>query len=270
MWCSGALLFLIDYLVGAHKLIAKAEERQSTPLPIIFFFVPCGLFSEVNIYKLIAIHFCMLEKILDGIVTCEKYTVRVVDEGVHRLVDRTLATCGLKENWKRKNLATLLTGISGFTIYPMVAVSCFKDMIDHSIWGGHYQGEAYFDMSVLKSMLKIVALPRLIIFDLDNIQNSFEAAQSDGTQTGDKVYSHTSFSGIIRPYVLGTSLALLADGVVNQNAEHFKWGMLTLPYALSLYIRDNQSGGLLERIKQNVISLFRQHASAHTAARYTQ
>lgn len=71
----------------------------------------------------------MLEKILDGIVTAETYTVRIIDEGIHTAVDKTVKSIE-KNGFDRELQAFMLSCFSGFSAQIYVFVHNGREL-----WG---------------------------------------------------------------------------------------------------------------------------------------
>jgi hypothetical protein len=87
-------------------------------------------------------------------------------------------------------------------------------------------------------------------------------SNKDGTLSSPDVYSWQTIGGIARPYVLASSISLAGYGLIERNVPAFFYGLSALPYALSLYVRDSNSGGLIDKITNNIKNLFKAPAPA--------
>ncbi len=204
----------------------------------------------------------MLEKILDAIVTAETYTIRVADEGIHNLIDKTLTNYVERKGIPRNVVAAVLTGISGISILVMTGVNDLKELF--TLYSAKYNA-AKEDLAFLSSITRLMLISAYARIDINNLPKR-NTQQSDGTMTEDGLFSHQSFTGIIRPYVLLGSIGLIARGISASDTDALKYGSSLAAYALSLYIRDSQSGGLLNKIGEGVKSLFKSPAVQGSSA----
>ncbi len=198
----------------------------------------------------------MLEKLLDGIVTGETYTVRVIDEGVHHVVDR-FARKYTDNGTGRQKLACKLS----MATYAVSGLFLLAEAVDHSSFGSKYTNQIDHDLHFFSACAKLIMTKIFVCYDVMSIKERTPKKQANGEIAQDGIYSYQSLTGIARPYVLAFSLLSIVHGIKEGDFTFFKYGLSVLPYALSLYVRDDQSGGLLQRIKQgfdSAVNAFRQ------------
>ena len=100
------------------------------------------------------------------------------------------------------------------------------------------------------SALKYAPVGLVSVLDVFNLSESKQNSnQNDGTiAAGPEIYSHTSFTGVIRLYMLVGSILAIVYGLRKGYPTLVNYGISTLPLAVSMYVRDDQSGGLLQRV----------------------
>ena len=66
-------------------------------------------------------------------------------------------------------------------------------------------------------------------------------------------YERASIAQLFMQVSIG-SIAALFHGIKNRSMTEINYGTILLPFALSFYVRDDQSGGLLDKVKTNLIN----------------
>lgn len=220
----------------------------------------------------------MLESVIKGLRKFEEYAVRLPDEFVHRQISGPVEWIEKKYKFKRNTQAIVLflgtcayVGYAGhfipalnylfqesgeaFSLFHRAFEEGFKQILFDE--GGIFLKNAIKRRLVLElNALDYAPIGMMSAFDVFNLLKSRRnSAQNDGTvardgafENSEDVHSHVSLGGVVRPYLLGGSISAIAYGIWNGNQTSTNYGVSLLPTALSLYVRDDQSGGLLQRV----------------------
>lgn len=195
----------------------------------------------------------MLEKIVQTLQTFEKYTVRVTDESVHHLVNKAVVWIEKNKDVSREDQAFSLnvaTAFLGSAILPPTHYAIKSFSLHQDSWTESFV--PYIEM--IKTWCNYFPFLIGVKMDLAFYSPHNKHRQSDGTIAKD-VHSYSSFTGVIRPYALGASITGIVYGIINLDAETLEYSTVALPWTLSFYVRDDNSGGLLQKIKSKVKEL---------------
>lgn len=178
----------------------------------------------------------MLEKLLNSIKISEKYSVRLIDEVVYRLINEPVMLIEKRKGIPRKRQAVYL-GVAGTSIpsWLIFGAEGFKA----------FQNDQSIPYEILKNKCGYVLLQMFSFsFDLLPLNQEIKAQQRDGTIAENP---WDLFIRAIRPYALAGSVAGVAYGL-SRDLGIAQYSAVALPWVLSMYVRDENSGGLLEKI----------------------
>ncbi len=196
--------------------------------------------------------------LLDRIKDAEKYTVRVFDELVHKGIDRIV------EHYEEKGLprnrqARILSASSAIFYIYNIGTETIGEIHEY-MSGAKSQDFLSAHLSFMRGFAEISTLNIFMLYEKRNLKNNRQ--KNDGTAPGSvEVASYNSIGGIVRPYLLAGTLSSIVYGITEKDSGFFSYGFSTLPFALSLYVRDDQSGGLIDRIKTNIQNYFKKPAT---------
>jgi hypothetical protein len=214
----------------------------------------------------------MLEKLIQGLRKFEEYAVRLPDEYIHSKI--STASEWVERKWNisgNKQAATLSVSSWIYPVYVGGIIPLIKYFYQQNneafslAYRAFYEGfkevlseEGYVFLKNATKKYMDEALnawkysPIITVSFIDSLGFLFNRKnmKNDGTIAEPEIYSHTSLSGVVRPYLLGGAILAIAYGLKKGSPTLVNYGISMLPLAVSLYIRDDQSGGLLEKVRE--------------------
>ncbi len=203
----------------------------------------------------------MLEELLHVLQTSEKYTVRLVDEGIHKLVNKPVEWIEYK-GIPRKSQADSLRGTTGFGAAAIFLANFLESGYNffNALIIEDQNGDLAFSKfggEFLQSFGKYMPFVMGSSIDPDISRKNKKNYQSDGTIAGNPdASSYNSVTGMVRPYALAASVGAVVYGAMTGNNDALKYGALALPWVLSMYVRDDDTGGLFQKMHKNLKSMF--------------
>lgn len=220
----------------------------------------------------------MLERVISGLRAFEKYAVRLPDEYIHSKIAGAAEWVEHRSGISRNKQAIALS-VGGGAYAGIVGafVPALKTFYQQSVDGlslayksfseGFRQVLSEEGIPYLKNTLmgrlhielnSLRYAPLVITSVVDSIQLHLKKNnQSNGAITTNpphniqdlEIHSHTSLGGVTRPYLLAGSIFAIAYGLKRGNQTLVNYGVSMLPLAISLYVRDDKSGGFLQMVK---------------------
>lgn len=180
---------------------------------------------------------------LEKLITIEKYLVRLPDEFIYNRINEVVEHCQNK-GIPRRRQAYLLSLCSGYLFSGAIFYDFKVDIQNKS---------ADHLLEFMKATGGITALAAYFTEDLlDLMGPEIRTAASNY-----EVASYRSWEGKARPYILSSAFGLIGWGISHMDITYAVFGISTLPYALSLYVRDDQSGGFLKKVRERMRDFFR-------------
>ncbi|MBN2141920.1 hypothetical protein JW711_01195 [Candidatus Woesearchaeota archaeon] len=205
----------------------------------------------------------MLEKIIAGIKDAERYTVRLVDEGIYNAINIPVNYLE-KKGLNRKKTSQSLSITSIVSLFAMIAGEHIENARLHSNCKDSFN--SYYTRYLGEGIKGMGAYVHCMV-DLNMIEDSASDRDQNGAKTINK---SIEFARNIRPYALLATAASAGYAIFGEEASRiFTYAGMMLPWALSLYTRDGSSTGIWQEIKESAKSLFRQPALSHATNRRT-
>lgn len=201
----------------------------------------------------------MVKGLVKLVVDAEKYTVRVLDELVHKQVQKGVEHYEKKGINRTRQAASLTLGsalgyLGHFGAHALYEVACYfieglnkPELRRHSL--------LMMMQTNIEMIFKCAFSTFFFVHDVRTLPQ--QSKNNNGAIAQNDLPSYKSFKGIARPYLLTASLSAMGYGLIEKDITPFVYGATTIPYALSLYVRDDQSGGLLEKVGQRLQNQFR-------------
>lgn len=185
----------------------------------------------------------MLERLIDYARSADKYTIRILDEMLHRGVNHTVEYIEDKKI-PRQLQAAGLSWLSSIIVLTMTNVGSLEDL---------FKNVDPLTKSAKASLMiaKMSSIMSVGLRDLKSITQS--DSYSDGAIAVDPdVPGYNSALGTLRPYILASTIGAIIYGVIERDFDITRYSLALLPWAVSLYVRDNNSSGILDRIRENI------------------